>query len=687
MTAPKPTPPVVAKKPHRIETHGDVRIDDYFWLREKENPEVMRLLEAENAYTQSMLAPVAQLREDLFTELKARIKEDDSDVPTPYGGWHYYTRMEPGRQYAIHCRKKGTLSAPEEIVLDENALAQGQEYFKLGVFETSPDHRWLAYSVDLDGSEKFTLRFLNLETRSLSPESIPGSYVSVEWASDNKSVFYTMLDENQRPDRVLKHTLGTDPASDELVYNEADPQYFVYIGKTRSERFLLLTLAGKITTEVHVLEADRPHEAFRVVEPRRRAVEYSVDHHGDRFFIVTNDEVQNFRLVEAPVASPGKENWKELRRGSPTLFIEDVEAFTNHLVIHERENGLPQLRVLELASNAEHVIDFPEPAYSVGTAWNPEFQTETLRFAYSSMITPNTVFDYDMRSRRRETKKVQEIPSGYDKSAYRCERVMAKSSDGTLVPMSIAYRADQNGGLKKDGSRPLYLYGYGSYGMSMPASFTSTRLSLLDRGFVFAIAHIRGGSEMGRHWYEDGKFLKKKNTFSDFIACAEHLVKEGYARKGEIAMAGGSAGGMLMGAVLNERPDLFKAAVAHVPFVDVVNTMLDESLPLTTLEYEEWGNPGDQPYYEYMKSYSPYDNVKKQAYPHLLVTSGLNDPRVTYWEPAKWVAKLRESKTDGNLLLQHISMGAGHGGPSGRYERLKEVALEYAFLLMVFGKA
>jgi oligopeptidase B len=682
-----PQAPVATPKPFRTETHGDVRIDDYHWLKEKENPDVQRLLAAENAYCEAILKPVENLRAELFDELKARIKEDDSDVPTRIDDYFYYTRVAQGQQYGIHCRKKSSLDNPEEILFDENEFAKDKEYFQLGIFETSPDHKWLAFGVDLDGSEKYTIQFKNLETGVISPEKITGAAHSLEWAEDGQTIFYTMLDAQERPDRLLRHTLGADPSTDVLVYKESDPQIFVYCEKTRSRDFIMLLLEGKITSEAHFLDSRKPTGEFQVIEPRRRGIEYSVAHHSDRFFIVTNDTVQNFRLVEAPVKSPAAANWKEIRTGSTTLFIEAVEAFEKHLVIHERENGLPQLRVVDLLQKDEHLIEFPEPAYSLGTLANPEFKTETLRFAYSSLITPNTVFDYHLRARTRETKKVQEIPSGYDKTLYRCERVMAPSLSGTLVPISLAYKVDAQGGFERNGQHPLYLYGYGSYGMSMPASFATTRLSLLDRGFVFAIAHIRGGSEMGRHWYDDGKFLKKRNTFQDFIASAEHLIQTGYTRAGEIAIAGGSAGGMLMGAVVNERPDLFKAAVAHVPFVDVVNTMLDSSLPLTTLEYDEWGNPNDSVYYKYIKSYSPYDNVRAQKYPHMLITSGLNDPRVTYWEPAKWVAKLREMKTDTNLLLQHINMGAGHGGPSGRYERLREIAMEYAFLLMVFGKA
>lgn len=682
--------PVAKKIAHVTEIHGEKLNDDYFWIREKENPEVIALLNAENLYTEEKLSDVKQLREDLFTEMKARIKEDDAEVPYRKGDYFYYVRMEAGKQYPFYCRKFKTLGAQEEILLDGNQLAIGKKFFSLGVFEISPKQDWLAYSVDFDGSERHSVYFKNLATQALSPEVIHGAAHSLEWANDNRTVYYTMLDAQDRPDSLYRHYVVTHPTGDRLLYKEADAQLFVYCSKSKNDRYIFLELHGKVTSEIYYLDADRPTEAFQVIEPRRRGVLYSVEQHYSRFLILTNDRNQNFRLVEAPVAKPRASEWKELRVGSPTLFLEDLEVFKSHYVLSERENGLTQIRVVEFAGQNEHLIEFPEPSYSVNTHSNPEFSTEVLRFSYTSLVTPNTVYDYDMRSKVREVKKTQEIPSGYKKENYRSERIFAVSKDGTRVPISIVYKIPGNpsGSVEaqiRDGTHPLYLYGYGSYGISMNPSFGTTRLSLLDRGYVYAIAHIRGGSEMGRQWYEDGKFLKKQNTFSDFIASAEHLIKEGFTKKGEIVISGGSAGGMLVGQAVNERPELFKAMVAKVPFVDVINTMLDETLPLTVTEFEEWGNPKDPVYYHYMKSYSPYDNVKAQAYPHMLVTSGLNDPRVTYWEPAKWVAKLREQKTDENLLLQHINMDAGHGGASGRYEVLKEIALEFAFILKVFG--
>lgn len=688
MKKPALTPPLVTKKPQTFELHGDTRTDDYFWLREKENPDVIALLNSENAYTESYLTQHQPLMDSLFSEMKARIAEDDADVPVKQGDWFYYSRIAAGQEYSIHCRKFKSLDAPEEIILDENELAVGKDYLSVDAVEASPDHKWLAYSVDIDGSERHQVRFKNLETGEHSPEVIMGAATSLEWAetaaNEERVVFYSLLDAQDRPDRIARHVLGHSPDQDVTVYKEADPQMFVGIGKTRSREYILLESHGKVTSEVQFISAHTPYADFKMVEPRKRGVTYSVDHHGDQFLIVTNDTVQNFRLCSAPVNSPGAADWKELRRGTPTLLIKDIDPFKNFWVLFERENGLPQLRVIDLIKKDEHVIEFPEPTYQVGSGGNPEFETEIYRLGYTSMVTPSSVIDYNLRDRSRVVRKTQKIPSGYDPSLYQSEYVFATAEDGVKIPISLVYK---KAGFKKDGSHPLYLYGYGSYGMSMPATFSTVRLSLLDRGFVYAIAHIRGGSEMGRPWYETAKFLTKKTTFSDFVTSAKFLAKEGFGREGEIIISGGSAGGMLVGAALNMAPGLYKAAVADVPFVDVLNTMLDTTLPLTPIEFEEWGNPQNPDYYHYMKSYSPYDNVQPREYPHMLVTSGLNDPRVTYWEPAKWVAKLRELKTDKNLLIQFIHMGAGHGGPSGRYEAIKEYAREYAFVLDVFGLA
>ncbi|MCM2281306.1 MAG: S9 family peptidase [Bdellovibrionaceae bacterium] len=673
-------PPRAKKIPYEILAHGEARVDDWFWLRHKENPEVTRILNEENAYLEDVLQPHQSARESLFQELKGRLKEDDQGVPVKIDDYYYYSRVVAGKQYAIHCRKKHSLDAPEEIVLDGNVLAEGKNYFRLGVFEVSPSHKWLAYSVDFDGSEKFTVQFKNLETGELSPESITGTSPSLEWAEDDRTVFYVMLDKHERPDRVLRHRLGTPSDQDQLIYREEDSRLFVSVTKTKSRRYLFIQMHGKVTSEYLYLEADRPMAEFRVFSPRRHNVLYDVDHHGDLFYILTNDEEKNFRLVTAPLTKTSAENWKELRRGGPALYLEGIDLTQDHLVVFERTRGLQQVRVTRFSSGDEHSISFEEPTYSITPTGNAEFNTKTLRFSFSSLVTPATVFDYDLVARTREVKKVQEIPGGYDPTQYRSERIEATAPDGTKVPLSIVYKK----GFEPNPKSNVYLYGYGSYGYAIPPAFSTHRLSLLDRGFVYALAHIRGGEDLGRAWYDDGKFLKKKNTFLDFVACAEHLIQARYTSKGQIVIVGGSAGGMLVGAVMNLRPDLFRGVVAHVPFVDVLNTMEDATLPLTVTEFEEWGNPQDKIYYDYIKSYSPYDNVERKAYPHLLVTAGLNDPRVTYWEPMKWVQKLRDMKTDSNWLLMHTHMGAGHGGASGRYDALKDIALEYVFILKIF---
>lgn len=676
-------PPVAKQVPHVTEVHG-VRLEDpYFWLREKENPEVIAHLEAENRYVDSVMAPARDVQDKIFEELKGRIPPDDASVPERIDDWYYYARDVAGQQYKIYCRKHRTLEADEEILLDLNLLAKNEEYLALGAFDVSPDHRILAYSIDTDGSEHNTIRFKDLTTGQLLPDEIHDAGTSLDWAEDNLHVFYNVLDAQDRPDRVLRHRLGTDPVTDAVVFQEKDPRYFVDSTKTRSRKYLLIQTAGKTSTEVHFLASDRPQEVFRVVEPRREGVEYSVDHHGESFLIVTNDQgAVNFRLVAAPVASPGRTSWKEIIAHDPQRLIEGVEPFRNHVVLVTRELGLPRFRVLDPKTWTGPLIEFPEPTFSVHGGGNPEFNTDQFRFVYTSLTTPRSVYDYDLLKGTRELKKQVRIPGGYDPSLYVSRRIFGKAADGTEVPIALVHRRDT----VIDGTAPLLLYGYGSYGLSMDAGFSSSRISLLDRGFVFAIAQIRGGSELGRPWYEDGKFLKKKNTFTDFIACAETLVAQGFGARGKVAIQGGSAGGMLMGAVINLRPELFNAVIAQVPFVDVINTMLDETLPLTPTEYEEWGDPRDRTYFDYMLSYSPYDNIEAKAYPHLLITAGLNDPRVTYWEPAKWCAKLRATRTDSNLLMLRTEMGAGHGGATGRYDSLKEVALIYTFLLQVFGK-
>ena len=672
--------PPLARPVPRVQTvHGESRIDEYHWLRNREDPEVLAHLEAENRYTDSVMRHTETLQELLYQELRGRIKEADLSVPDRLDGWLYYSRTEAGAQYPIFCRRRDEADAREEVLLDLNRLAAGHAYFRMGAFEVSPDHRLLAYSVDTSGAESFTVFLKDLTTGELFPETIERTSTSAAWANDSRTLFYIVLDDARRPSRLFRHLAGSNPVDDVLVHFEPDDAFFLDISRSRSGRFMVLDLGSHSTSEVRYASADHPGETFRVVEPRRHGIEYDIAHHGNRFYIVTNDDAENFRLVSAPVSDPGRGNWSAVLPYRPGVKLDAVEAFSNHLVIWEREEGLRQLRVLELASGAEHLVAFPEPVYAVRPHENLEFDTSVFRFSYTSLVTPNSVVDYDMAARTWTVRKQTEVLGGYDPSAYRSERLFATAPDGVRVPVSLVYRLP----LERTGCRPLLLQGYGSYGYSFDPAFSSNLLSLLDRGYVVAIAHIRGGEEMGRAWYENGKLLHKRNTFTDFIAAAEHLVAEGYTAPERLAISGGSAGGLLMGAVTNLRPDLFKAVLAEVPFVDVVNTMLDATLPLTVIEYDEWGNPNDPTYYEYIRAYSPYDNVASKDYPHIMVTAGLNDPRVAYWEPAKWTARLRARKTDRNRLVLRTNMGAGHGGASGRYDYLREVAFKYAFLLDV----
>ncbi|MBD2167639.1 S9 family peptidase [Calothrix membranacea FACHB-236] len=674
-------PPVADKHPEVLELHGDRRIDKYFWLRDVDNPQVIAYLEAENSYTAAMMQHTEALQTKLYNEMLARIKETDLSVPYRKDNYYYYLRTEEGKDYPIYCRKKDNLSAPEEILLDENALAKEHEFFSLGVFDISPNHQILAYSVDTSGSEQYTLFFLDLTTNELLSETIPDTYFSFAWANDNQTVFYTKIDDANRPYQLFRHTLGTSPDADVLLYEEADELYHLYVDKTRSQAYILMSLRSSITTEFHYLDANHPQGDWQLIHPRTTGMEYDVEHHSDYFYIVTNDEATNFKLVKTLVASPSKENWQTVISHQADVLLTGISLFANHLVIYERKGGLETARVQNLTTGEESNITFPEPTYEFYEGNNPEFHTTTLRFHYTSFITPQSVFDYNMETQQRELKKETEVLGGYDRTQYQSEWLMATAKDGTKIPISIVYKK----GIKKDSQNPLLLTGYGAYGSSYTATFSSNRLTLLDRGIVFAIAHIRGGEEMGRKWYEDGKFLQKKNTFTDFIACAEYLIDEKWTASDRLVITGGSAGGLLMGAVMNLSPELFKAVVAHVPFVDVVTTILDTSLPLSAMEWEEWGNPNDPVYYDYMKSYSPYDNVEAKDYPDMLITAGLNDSRVKYWEPAKWTAKLRELKTDNNILLLKTNMGAGHSGASGRYESLRELAFEYAFILDRLG--
>ena len=674
-------PPVAEIIPKLDIMQDEQRTDNYFWLRDKSNPKVIEYLEAENRYTEAVMKHTEPFQEQLYQELLGRIKETDLTVPEKLDDYFYYTRTETGKQYRIYCRKQGSLDAAEEILLDGNALAEGHDYMAIGAYEVSPNHQLLAYAINTTGDEKFTLRVKNLSTGELLPDEVPNIYYGVEWANDNQTLFYTTLDDTKRPYKLHRHKLGSDSQEDALVYHETDESFYLHLGKTRSQAYLLMDLESNNTSEVHYLDADDPTGDFKVFQPRRREVEYSVEHHSDRFLIVTNVDAKNFKLIEAPVDAPSEANWKEVISHREAVKLDGVSPFQNHLVVYERENGLKQIRIFDLVTNEVHSVDFPEPVYTFWGMGNREFNTNTLRFHYSSFITPTSVFDYNMDAKTRELKKQEEVLGGYDPSRYESQRIFAKTADGTQIPVSLVYKK----GMTQDGNNPQLLIGYGSYGASIDPNFSSNSLSLLDRGFIVAIAHIRGGGEMGRPWYESGKLLNKKSTFTDFITCAEHLIAENYTTSDKLVIQGGSAGGLLMGAVMNIRPELFKAVLAHVPFVDALNTMLDASIPLTVIEYEEWGNPNEKPYYDYIRSYSPYDNIEAKNYPNLLVTAGLNDPRVHYWEPAKWTAKLRASKTDSNRLLLKTEMGSGHGGPSGRYDALKETAFEYAFILDVLG--
>jgi oligopeptidase B len=681
LSATGPQPPVAEVRPRVDMLFGREMVDPYYWLRERDNPEVLAYLEAENEYTHALMRHTEALQAELYDEMVARIKETDLSAPVKWDDYYYYTRTDAGKQYEIHCRKQSSLAAEEEILLDVNELAEGHDFFDIGTFAVSPDHALLAYACDTTGSERYALRVKDLETGILYADIIDSIAGPVEWANDNRTIFYTTVDESWRSDRLYRHRLGDPPAQDKLIFYEPDQAYDVSIGKSKSMAYIFLTLESIVTSEVHYLSADDPAGEFNLVCPREHGVEYEVAQHGDLFYIVTNDQAKNFRLMSAPVANPAKANWKEVIPNRLSVKLDGVEVFEDWMAIYERRDGLRQIRIWDLASDEIHAVRFDEPVYTYWRDWNPEYESSLLRFTYTSFTTPNSVYDYDVQSRTRELKKQEDVLGGYDPAAYRTERVLAAAPDGTTVPISMVYRE----GMVMDGTNPVYLYAYGAYGFSSEPHFSSSRLSLLDRGVIYAIAHVRGGGEMGRYWYEDGKLLKKKNTMTDFIAAAEYLIGEGYTSPSNLVISGLSAGGLLIGAVVNMRPDLFGAVVAEVPFVDLVNTMLDASIPLTVTEYEEWGNPNEKVYFDYMLSYSPYDNVGPGAYPEMLILAGLNDTRVQYWEPAKWTAKLRAVKTDRNRLMLKTQMEAGHGGPSGRYDRLKEIAFEYAFVLDALG--
>ncbi len=676
--------PVANKIPKELSIHGDTRIDNYYWLNDRENPDVIAYLTAENEYKDKMLEHTKDFQEKLFQEMKGRIKEEDQSVPYKDNGYWYITRFEQGSEYPIYERKKGNLEAKAELLLNVNDLAKPFDYYNASGLSVSPDNKILAYNEDTLSRRIYTIKFKNLETGEMLPDQIPGvEGYGAAWANDNKTVFYVLKDlQTLRGYKIMKHKLGTPTSQDQEVFHEKDEQFNLFVYKTKSKKYIVIGSSQTVSNEYWVLDANTPDGKFRVVQPRERNLEYSIDHFGDKFYILTNLNAKNFRLMETPENKTTKENWKEVIPHRNDVLLEGMDIFKNYLVLSERKNGITQLRIRPWDGSAEHYVQFPEEAYVAYTTINPEFDTELLRLAYQSMTTPNTTFDYNMKNKEFKQLKQQEVLGGFDPKNYQTERVYVTARDGAKVPVSIVYRK----GFKKDGKSPLLLYAYGSYGASMDPSFSSSRLSLLDRGFAYAIAHIRGGQEMGRQWYEDGKLLKKKNTFTDYIDCAEWLVQNKYTAKNNLYAMGGSAGGLLMGAVVNMRPDLFKGVVAAVPFVDVVTTMLDESIPLTTFEFDEWGNPKNKEYYDYMKSYSPYDNVEAKDYPAIMVTTGLHDSQVQYWEPAKWVAKMRALKTDKNPLLLHTNMEAGHGGASGRFRALKEIAMEYAFLLDLAGK-
>lgn len=660
--------------------HGDTRLDNYFWLNQRENPEVVAYLEAENAYTKSMMSHTEAFQEKLYNEMVGRIQQTDISVPYLENGYYYYSRFEEGKEYPFFCRKKGNLEAPEEIMLDVNQMAKGHAFYEIGSYQVSEDNRLLAYAVDTVSRRIYTIYFKDLVTGEILPDKIDGTAGNLAWANDNKTLFYATKDESLRVNRIWKHRLGVEKEIDPIVFNEEDVTFNTFVYKSKSRKYMVIGSESTLSDEYRLLDANNPDGNFTIFQPRQPNLEYEIAHYNDRFYIRTNYHAINFRLMETSRDKTGIENWKEVIPHREDVLLEDFDVFKDFLAIQERKDGMKTLRIYN-GSDIDYYLKFDEQAYTVTLGQNAEFESDIVRYNYTSLTTPMTVYDYNTKAGKSELMKRQEVVGGYNPDDYFTERLMAKAEDGTEVPISMVYKK----GLKKDGKNPCLLYGYGSYGYSMDPYFSSVRLSLLDRGFIYAIAHIRGGQEMGRKWYEDGKLLNKKNTFTDFIACGENLVDMGYTSPGHLYAMGGSAGGLLMGAVINMRPDLFNGVIADVPFVDVVTTMLDESIPLTTGEYDEWGNPNDSAYYYYMLSYSPYDNVAVTSYPALLVTTGLHDSQVQYWEPAKWVAKLRVMKTDKNPLYLWTNMDYGHGGASGRFERYHETALEYAFMLDLEG--
>ncbi len=681
-TAPVLTPPVAAVRAHRFDEHGTVRTDSYYWLRERSNPEVIKYLEDENAYTKAVMAHTEALQNRLYDELKGRVLQSDQSVPFREGNYFYYTRLVEGKNYPIYARKRGSLNAPEEILIDANALAEGKPTFLIRAWEVSSGEDLLAFAADTTGGRVSSIRFKNLRSGELLPDIVPRAIGGIAWAEDNRTLFYTKPDSvTVRPYQIYRHKLGTPASADHLVYEDKDETYYTSVFKTKSRAYIMVQSEQTMATEYHYVRADQPDAAVRVLIPRERGHEYYADHFGDYFYILSNDHAKNFRLMRTPVARPGRDNWEEVLAHRPDVLLEGFESFKDYLVLSERKDGLVQLRVRPWSGGGrtEYYLDFGEPAYLAYVSVNREFDTPLLRFVYTSLTTPSSTYDYDMRTRQKTLLKRDSILGGFDPANYVTERLYTTARDGARVPVSVVYRK----GIARPA--PLLLTGYGSYGASTDPTFSSDRLSLLDRGFVFAIAHIRGGSEMGRAWYENGRQLQKKNTFTDFIDVADDLVRRGYTTPDRMFARGASAGGLLMGAVVNLRPELFEGVIAGVPYVDVITTMMDSTIPLTTGEYDEWGNPHDSTFYRYMLSYSPYDNVERKAYPNLLITAGLYDTQVLYVEPAKWTAKLRAMKTDKNRLILRTNMEAGHSGASGRYKRWRDVAFEYAFLLDLAG--
>lgn len=678
-----PTPPVAKKVPKITEIHGVRLVDNYFWLRDKSNPEVREYLETENAYTDAVMKPTEPFQKKLYDEMLSRVKETDMEVPYKNGLYLYYMRTEAGKQYEIRCRRKGSMDAPEEVVLDINELAKGQAFMEVAAYDVSDDGNLLAYTTDDTGFRQYTLAVKDLRTGKLLLDHAE-RVGSVAWANDNKTFFYTVEDATtKRQYRLYRHAVGTT-GPDQLIYEEKDKRFDVFVEKARSKAFIFLVAASLTTTEIRYIPADQLIAEWKVMEPRKQDIEYYPDHNGNFFYIRVNDTGRNFRLVKAPLSDPRSQNWQEVVPQRAVVMLDDIDFFKSYYISYEHENGLPQIRVTDLESGRSRRIDFPEPAYIAYAYINREYDTTKFRYGYQSFITPASVFEYDVATAHSTVLKQTEVPGGYDRTRYQVERIYAPASDSVKVPISLVHLKNA----KLDGRGPLYLYGYGSYGASNDISFDSNLFGMVDRGVVAAVAHIRGGGELGKAWHDDGRMMHKKNTFTDFIACAEYLVAQGYGSKDRLVIEGRSAGGLLMGAVLNMRPDLFHAALVGVPFVDVINTELDESLPLTVGEFEEWGNPKEKAAFDYMISYSPYDNITAKAYPNMLVRTSFNDSQVMYWEPAKYVAKMRLTRTDHNLLLLKSNMApAGHGGASGRYDQLKEAAFDYAFILTQMGIA